>query len=199
MSEINKRLTYGFYVLLVLTGIYDFTVNGGEKFLRIILIFVTLIGLQIVYKRSLLKKSSVIYKVILGFIFISMYLANVWNFYGIEHYDKFLHLLSGGILGFIGLAFYMYMFNIKEKKEIDIKKLIIFILMFLVSIAGLWEIWEFTTDSLFGLMAQNGLEDTMWDIILGTVGGIIVLIPIINYSKGKRVPLIEEFLKDVNE
>jgi hypothetical protein len=37
--------------------------------------------------------------------------------------------------------------------------------------AGCWEIFEFTTDRLFGLYSQNGsLVDTMVDIICGTVG-----------------------------
>lgn len=199
MNKLNEKLTYLFYGLLFATSIYDFLFRDGEKILRILLIGGTLIGLQLFYKKSFLRKSSIIYNVILFFIFISMYLANVWNFYGIEHYDKFLHLLSGGILGFIGLAFYMYMFNVSSRRDIDTKKVIVFLIMFLVSIAGIWEIWEFTTDSLFGLMAQNGLEDTMWDMILGTIGGLFILIPIIRYAKGQKVKIIEEFLRDVRK
>ncbi|MGL4851024.1 MAG: hypothetical protein ACRC28_19220 [Clostridium sp.] len=197
MDKLNKRLTYGFYILLVLTAIYDFYARSGEKLGRILLIAGTIFLISIIYPKSFLKKSSVIYKVALGFIFISMYLANVWNFYGIEYYDKFLHLLSGVILGFVALAFYMYMFDIKEKKDINCTKLIIFTIMFLVSVAGIWEIWEFTTDSLFNLTAQNGLTDTMWDIILGTLGGVVVLVPILLFAKGKKIKLIEEFIENV--
>ncbi|MGL5417209.1 MAG: hypothetical protein ACRDAU_16195 [Clostridium sp.] len=197
MNKLNKKLTYGFYILLVLTAVYDLYARGGEKIGRLLLIGVTLFLISIIYPKSFLKKSSIIYKITLGFIFLSMYLANVWNFYGINHYDKFLHLTSGIILGFIALAFYMYMFDIKEKKDINCTKLIIFTIMFLVAVAGLWEVWEFTTDSLFNLTAQNGLDDTMWDIILGTLGGVVVLIPIVLYSKGKKIKLIEEFIQNV--
>lgn len=195
--KLNSKLTIIFYLILGITSVYDIFYRGGEKLPRLALIAITILGLNLIYKKTFFKNSKIIYRIALFFIFISMYLANVWNFYGVENYDKMLHLLSGIILGFIGLGSYIKMFNIKDEKEIDIKRLIIFIIMFLLSIAGAWEIWEFTTDSIFGLTAQNGLNDTMWDMILGTLGGIIVLFPIIKFAKGKNVKLIDEFLKDI--
>ncbi len=74
-----------------------------------------------------------------------------------------------------------------------------FVIMFSISSAGIWEIWEFTTDSLFNLQAQNGLVDTMWDIILGTVSGIIMSIPIYAYAKGKNIKFIDRIVKEVME
>ena len=42
------------------------------------------------------------------------------------------------------------------------------------SAAGLWEIWEFAGDKLLGTTSQNAsLDDTMYDIILGSVSAII--------------------------
>ena len=71
--------------------------------------------------------------------------------------------------------------------------------MFAIACAGAWEIWEFTTDSLFGLTAQNGLEDTMYDIICGTVGAIIVTVPIYRYSKGSKNKILDKLMDEIRE
>ena len=73
-----------------------------------------------------------------------------------------------------------------------------FITIFCIALAGCWEIWEFTGDRLFGFTSQNdSLIDTMMDIICGTLGGIISLIPIYRFSKGKRNSFLEKVTKEV--
>jgi len=49
------------------------------------------------------------------------------------------------------------------------KRIMLFVFPFIFAVA-VAAIWEFTTDSLFNLTAQNDLKDTMWDIILGSFG-----------------------------
>ena len=72
--------------------------------------------------------------------------------------------------------------------------------LFATAAAGAWEIWEFTTDSLFGLTAQNGsLTDTMWDIICGTSVGIVTAIPIYLHSKGKNIKIIDKIIEDIEK
>lgn len=117
-----------------------------------------------------------------------MYLGNVCNFYTlINHYDKILHLLSGIIIGIIGLIIYAH-FTKEYMKKLNPKLMIIFVFIFCVALAGCWEIWEFTGDRLWGFQSQNNsLVDTMTDIICGTVGGIISLFPIYGFAKGKRI------------
>ena len=127
-----------------------------------------------------------------------MYLASVWNFYSIPNYDKFLHLISGAIIAIIGYILFIYLTNDTSRKEMKYLTPLIFVVIFATAVAGVWEIWEFTTDSLFGLAAQNNnLHDTMWDIICGTVVGIITAIPIYINSKGRRVKLISKIIEEV--
>ncbi|GAB6167748.1 hypothetical protein JCM1393_02080 [Clostridium carnis] len=128
-----------------------------------------------------------------------MYLASIWDFYSITNYDKFLHLGSGAIIAIIGYIYFIFLCNGKEIKDLNPKTSVIFVIIFSAAAAGIWEIWEFTTDSLFGLTAQNGLEDTMWDIICGTVVGILTAIPIYLHSKGKKIKIIEYMLKEMEK
>ena len=193
----DSIITYLFSALLIITFIWDEIYRGGEKAPRIPLIFVTLLALKLFCKFTFLKKSKIIYTAIVIFIFFSMYLANVLKFYSIPNYDKILHLSSGLLIGIIGFSVYVYLFKPKKNKEIKRFAMVIFTIMFSIACAGAWEIWEFTTDNLFNLTAQNGLNDTMFDIICGTIGGMIVTVPIYLYSKGMKSNLLDKIIEEI--
>ncbi|MDU1314911.1 hypothetical protein [Clostridium septicum] len=194
------KITWLSMFILAVTAIYDFIFRAGIKFPRIILLVVTIWGAYIVYKKSFLRKSKTSYYMVLIFIFLAMYFGNVWDFYGIPHYDKFLHLGSGAIIAIIGYAFFIALCGQDGLKVINPVTSVVFVIIFSAAAAGIWEIWEFTTDSLFGLTAQNNsLNDTMWDIICGTLVGIITSIPIYMYSKGKNVKFIGNIIKEMQE
>lgn len=77
---------------------------------------------------------------------------------------------------------------------------VFFSVIFAIALAGTWEIWEFTTDRLFGLNSQlNSLIDTMTDIICGTVGGLISAIPIYLFAKGKHNKFLSTIIKEIIE
>lgn len=198
----NKELivALAFTIILIMTLIYKFIIGDYEKLFRIGLTFITVILAYLLYKRSFLKGSSVIYYINLLFIFLSMYLASVWNFYSIPNYDKFLHLLSGAVIALIGYVLFIYLTTENSRKEINSLTAVIFVIIFSTAMAGAWEIWEFTTDSLFGFQAQNNsLVDTMWDIICGSLVGIITSIPIYLHSKGNNIKIIDMIIKDIEK
>jgi len=187
-----------FTLVLVITSIYDLFARDGEKLFRIGLTFITIVLTYLLYKKSFLKGSKIIYYINIIFIILSMYLASVWNFYSIPNYDKFLHLLSGAVIAIIGYVLFLYLTTGNSRKEINSLMPMIFVILFATAAAGVWEIWEFTTDSIFGLTAQNNsLTDTMWDIICGTVVGIITSIPIYLHSKGKKIKIIDMIIEDI--
>lgn len=198
----NKELIVAlvFTIILIMTLIYKFILGDYEKLFRVGLTFITVVLAYLLYKRSFLKGSSIIYYINLLFIFLSMYLASVWNFYSIPNYDKFLHLLSGAVIALIGYILFIYLTTENSRKEINSLTAVIFVIIFSTAMAGVWEIWEFTTDALFGFQAQNNsLVDTMWDIICGSVVGIITSIPIYLHSKGNKIKIIDMIIKDIEK
>ncbi|WP_084766952.1 hypothetical protein [Clostridium nigeriense] len=201
-NSINREFIVAaiFTIILIFTSIYDFIARDGEKLFRLGLTFITVVLAYLLYKKSFLKGSRIIYYINIIFIFLSMYLASVWNFYSIPNYDKFLHLLSGAVIAIIGYVLFLYLTNNNSRKEIHPLTSVIFVIIFATAAAGAWEIWEFTTDSLFGLTAQNNsLVDTMWDIICGTVVGIITAIPIYIHSKGRKIKIIDMIIEDIEK
>ena len=56
-----------------------------------------------------------------------------------------------------------------------------FAFIFAVAVGAIWEIFEFSMDSIFGLRMQksmlgddSGLTDTMWDLIVDTIGAFLI-------------------------
>jgi len=137
------------------------------------------------------KKHHKINPLITAMIYIyclfSLVMGNMWDFYDkIVWWDLLMHVLSGVILGTVGNT----LINKKTGKN-QLSKVVKF--LFIVGIACIggviWEIYEFTIDSLFKLDTQlaktYGISDTMWDLILDFIGGVGIGIFFSFYGKKK--------------
>ena len=189
-------------VILVITAIYDFMFRDGEKLFRIGLMAITLWIMYFVYKKTFLRKARISFYLIYFFIIGAMYLGNVFDFYIIiPMYDKILHLLSGLIIGLIGYILFLHVSNSSVENSFKRYMPMLFSIMFSIAAAAIWEVWEFSTDQLFGFTSQNNsLKDTMWDIICGTIMGIFANIPIYLYHiKSKKIKFIENINNQINK
>lgn len=89
-----------------------------------------------------------------------------------------LHLISRLILGLLAIVL-MENLNMENFSShlLNPKFIFLYILSFVALCGVIWEIYEFTVDTLFGLDMQGasftGVVDTMEDLIADLVGGII--------------------------
>lgn len=198
----NKPLLVNliYMAVLIITFIYKYAIKDYDELFRIGLAAVTAWIVYFVCKITFLKKSEICFYVILAFTFSAIYLGNVWDLYRIiPIYDKLLHLLSGVIIAIIGFVLFLYLNNGNIKGDFNTYFAVIFSIIFSIAAAGIWEIWEFSTDMLFGFHSQNNsLIDTMMDIICGSIMGIIANIPIYLYIKGKNISFIEKIIDEIN-
>ena len=140
---------------------------------NIILAVLCIVAVTIIYKKTKLLTKGAYFSVVI-FILLSIFLGRGMRIYRIiPFWDKGLHFLSGFIATAVAKHIYsVFGGNTKNKVLFNL-----FTIVFAVAVAGVWEIYEFTIDSLFGMQAQNNsLDDTMWDIILGTASGLISVI-----------------------
>lgn len=139
-------------------------------------LFITFI-VDIVYKFTKLNPSTFMKFTVQFFIFISMFLGHTHNMYHhIPNYDDILHIFSGFIIAFLGYLI-LDTFNLGRNNPKYKCFVSLFIFIFSLALAGLWEVYEFTTDYFFSLNSQGGsLNDTMLDIINGSIGPIIISI-----------------------
>jgi len=121
----------------------------------------------------------------IAFVFASLFLGEVHNYYErFWWWDIALHASSGLLLGIIGFLL-VYVLNENEKIHLHMQPgfVAFFAFMFAVGMGALWEIFEFAMDQIFGTNMQkpmfgdySGLTDTMYDLILDALGGLIIAI-----------------------
>jgi len=139
------------------------------------------------------------------FIFAAQYLGEMRGFYElIPWWDTILHTTSGVILGVIGFMF-VYLFNEKGNKNMNLSPLFVVLVAFCFSMtmAVFWEFFEFSMDRLFELNmqkfrldGQDGLVDTMIDLLVAMIGTIIASIGGYIYMKKKNDVLLKEYFDD---
>ena len=125
------------------------------------------------------------------FLYCAIYLGEVRNFYYvIPYWDSILHAFSGAMLGALGFSFVSY-FNDMEVLETHLSPFFVALFAFCFALAAgaVWEIYEFSVDSMFGtnmqkfiladgtvLIGQAALRDTMKDLIVDALSALAVTV-----------------------
>lgn len=125
-----------------------------------------------------IKISDSIEFMFVAFIFIAQLLGSVAHFYSlIPWFDSFAHFVSGILTALFSLQV-LVLFDKYNPKHKGFN--VLFAIAFTFMIAGLWEIFEFSADSIFGNDAQKvlttGVTDTMKDMICALLGSILFLV-----------------------
>lgn len=129
------------------------------------------------------------------FIFMSLFLGEVQGFYArFWWWDLVLHTGSAFLIGLTGfLLVFVMNSNPRVNMHLTPKFIALFAFMFAMGIGCLWEIFEFAMDSLFGMnMQKSGLVDTMWDLIVNTIGALTISVLGYGYLK---TDAIDSFLE----
>lgn len=137
--------------------------------LKTIMILPVMLIPRFLNKIKIDKKLEFIYLI---FIVFAYFLGVIINLYDkINSYDTIMHFISGIFTGYVSL--YLLTDNNKIHN-------ILFILGFVSLIAIGWETFEFIASHLFNVDPQKvettGINDTMKDILVALLGGILVTI-----------------------
>lgn len=112
------------------------------------------------------------------FLVLAILIGSVWSVYNMGIcFDKIVHTVSG-------IIFALFFYNVFVVFNKDYSKLFwifVFVFSFAMMTGGVWEIFEFTSDSIFGENAQRWAEfegrmvlmDTMTDLVCDFVGSIV--------------------------
>ena len=176
-NQIHKWFTL-FLQLTLLIGVVLAVVQG--RWLAAItttgIIIVTLLPL-LLGRRFAVQIPAEFEVLAVVFVYASLFLGEVHGYYvRFWWWDVILHVGSGFLLGLLGFLL-VYVLNEHENVDLHMRPrfVALFAFMFAVGMGALWEIFEFTMDQLFGLnMQKSGLIDTMWDLIVDTVGAATI-------------------------
>ncbi len=130
--------------------------------------------------------------IIIIFIFAAIFMGHIWDYYNtFWWWDVMLHSGSGFILGFVGFMM-LYILYDNDKINASPFTIMLFSFCFAVALATVWEIFEFFMDETFGFnMQKSGLQDTMWDLVVATMGSLIISAAGYVYLKKVEIPLFE--------
>lgn len=140
------------------------------------------------------------------FVFASLFLGEIHEYYTrFWWWDIVLHSSSGFLLGIIGFLL-VYVLNQIENVQMYMKPgfVAFFAFLFAVGMGVIWEIFEFSMDSFFGMNMQkemlgdpSGLTDTMWDLIVDTLGALIIAVLGYGYiRKGRKKSFLEQWIEE---
>ncbi len=207
-KKFNLRKFLGIFVLVTLLASIIYSIvclvlapseahsDEHVKSDYLLMLIQCLLGVVVIGLPSLLERKWNFelpnYMTIMYFIFLycAIYLGEVRNFYYvIPHWDTILHAFSGAMLGAFGFSLVMIL-NDSKKATMSLSPFFVclFAFCFALAVGGLWEIYEFSGDFLFGLnmqkfrladgtllIGQDALRDTMKDIIIDTIGALVIV------------------------
>ena len=192
-------MVYRFFIFIALVGslLMGNFLNAGIAVLTFI---ITLIP-PIIEKKLKIHYPSEFEITIMIFIYLSLVLGSIGKFYDrFPWWDLMLHTLSGVLIGLFGFSL-VYILNRSSWKKIKLSRAFValFAFCFAVSLGTLWEIYEYGFDNLFNWnMQRSGLDDTMWDLIVDSLGAALVSVSGYIYLKGD-IKLFERIEKRFTE
>lgn len=175
-QKIGLSLYYFLKAIILLSAFVALLKQEWETAFYIFLIFL-LTFIPTVVKRKYRLYMPVTFDLYTSFfIFISLFLGEIHNYYfKFWWWDIYMHSQGGIFLGLGGFIL-VYVLNEQRNASVHMKPGFIsfFAFTFAIAFGVVWEIFEFFMDSMFGLnMQKSGLVDTMWDLIFGAGGALI--------------------------
>ena len=169
MRKINNFIIVVTIVVGYMFALYNLKNKLFVRFLISIAILPVVL-IPRIFKKYISDKIEIIYLI---FIFFAYLLGSIVNLYDkINCYDTIMHTLSGILEAIIAI----YIINKSNNKLQNI----IFILGFVSLLSVSWEIFEFISNIILKTDPQKvlltGATDTMKDLIVALLGGIMVLL-----------------------
>lgn len=164
------------YLIYAACIVYFVTVRNFRSIILSILSLIGIIILIILNKKYKHLFGNLLVNTLIIFIAISILGGTCFDFYRFNHFDDVLHITSG----FIGCMAARILFYFSQN-ETDIPRkrifFVIYMFMFSMGIASIWELIEFGLDRYLGFDCQaGGLTDTMFDILDCLIGSVIATI-----------------------
>ena len=184
-SKSSMIITNLVRIALILTYIRGWFMHDHSQDFLIILTFIMTYYPSVLEKRFGVYLPNTLQIVITLFIFAAQVLGEMNNFYDkIPWWDTMLHATSGTVLGLLGFMF-VYLLNEKGDANVNLSPIfvVLFAFCFAITMGVFWEFFEYGSDRLMGynmqrfrLPGEDGLVDTMEDLIVDTIGALVACV-----------------------
>jgi tetrahydromethanopterin S-methyltransferase subunit E len=175
-------------------------ISGTEAYANVksdytLMLIQCILGLVVMMLPTLIERKwsigipNYMYVMYFIFLYLAIYLGEIRSFfYLVPYWDVILHAFSGAMLGTLGF-FLISILNNTKKIRVELSPFFVslFAFCFSVTVGAIWEIFEFSVDSLLSqnmqkfmladgtpLIGQDALADTMKDIIVDTISALVI-------------------------
>ena len=119
-------------------------------------------------------------------------------YYTIPLYDKFAHFISSFLVAFLGFAMIIILDKYWDGLHMDTKAMVFVVIVSTMAFGVTWEFFEWGSDLVFSTNEQWGLQDTMTDLVIDTIGGIVMAtIGVTSLKNGRWEQLTHDFDEDI--
>ncbi len=174
----KKARRVGLLSMLIKIGIVILAIMAlieGEM----VWVFTGLFALVFAFVPMILRKNySISIPWLLEFlIFLALFLhtlGGVLNLYStFSWWDTMTHFVSTFMLAVVALTTIYIMHTYWSGLTMDIRAIMVFTIFIAAFLGAMWEVLEWSADQIFGTHEQNGLDDTMKDLVMDMVGAMI--------------------------
>jgi len=176
-KKISNWMSKLIYIIYLVSIIYFIFTNQVENILYALASLAgTIVLIYLNKKFDKLFDTTLIINLVIFVLFAGL-LGSSFGFYAsIKNYDDFLHIWSGLISCSVAYVLFNYFGNIEVNSTKRKIFFVIFMFMFSMGGASLWELMEFSVDKFLGMNCQaGGLVDTMIDTFDCLIGTIIMI------------------------
>lgn len=191
-----NRITVPIYAACGLAvGIYSIFFSTGYY---VLLGFATLAFLvlpRLVLRLMSLRPTPSLLFVAYAFIALAFLIGMALRGYErIPYYDKLVHTISGAFFGLLGLGYYYVLKPEKCIEPSDWHMARYFCFSFAMTIAAVWELYEYAISNILGTdpqgVAATGVGDTMWDMLVCLIGAIALCVSMYFYYRRGKTGLL---------
>lgn len=187
IEEASLVLARFVIVILVAIAVYQIFVQQWSHLFVVLQAIVLSMVPYFLYKKYGIYTPPSFRILIILFVFATLFLGEARSFYDTYWWwDALFHFVAGfgfALMGFIIMAV------VYKKSDLKLAPILtlLFAFFFSMGLSALWEIYEFTVDSIFAdSNMQPSLNDTMWDLISAFVGSLLASIISWRYLKYRK-------------
>ncbi len=200
-EKIQQGITHFLRLTLIIAVVFEIVNRRWSLLFTTTLIFLMTFLPFLVERKYHIRLPIDFTSAIIIFIYLSLFLGEIRGYYTrFWWWDVLLHISSSIALGFAGFII-LYVLYKSNKIKANPFWFALFSFFFAIGIGTLWEIFEFGMDQLFGFnMQKTGLIDTMWDLIVNSLGAFLVALIGFFYFKFEKENifsrLLDKFIKN---
>ena len=200
-GAIYLRMTLAIQTLIVIgLGVFAWRRDWENVFLTVLVIALTMLP-AFVSKRWRIYVPPEFQLIAALFIFLSLFLGSARDYYyRFWWWDIVLHTGSGFLLGIVGWIS-LFLLNKTDRIPAGMRPgfLCFFAVTFAVFLGVIWEIFEFIVDRISPAINmqsnETGVVDTMHDLIVDTIGAVIVALMGLAYIKSGKYSFVVDAVR----